>query len=139
MFRIELVPAEANLGQITMGSFSERFEIDTTHWSANAYVANWRVGLRALVERQRDRIALMTWPAREDSDSSGRAWILYREGDEVFVQERLFVPDDDDFTTDGHGAVTNFGEREVTSDDGSPISEWRTGVDDIEACLNQLR
>jgi hypothetical protein len=54
------------------------------------------------------------------------AWIIYREGDSCFVQQRLAI----------NGQFFPVAPRRTCNEDGDRISEWTTNVEEIERFLN---
>lgn len=54
-------------------------------WNPATYSKSWREALIAMV-RGASRVALMTWAIPPPSDAVRRAYVLYREGVDVFVQ-----------------------------------------------------
>jgi hypothetical protein len=68
-----------------------------------------------------------------------RAWILYREGDRVFVQDRLFVGPESQPTFDEDEHLLRIEPRTTTSGDGTPISEWSINLSSIEDFLRNDR
>lgn len=138
-FSIEVLGDDSNRGQIVVGEFTEYFQLELTDWSARDYTLSWRRALEELVAGA-PAVALMTWCARPARTMVRRAWTLHREGHAghaVFVQERIFVPDDHTFDLDASGRVVNPGPRATVSEDGQPISSWTTDVHEIAEFLTR--
>jgi hypothetical protein len=60
---------------------------------------------------------------------------MWQEGDVIFAQERLLIHETGIEPFDPAKPYRQIGERETTSKDGEPISEWRIQPDDIRTFL----
>ena len=118
MFAIRMLPESQSgpdgepLGEITIGDFTERFAC----YPADSREARWREQLQALVDG--NPLALLVHDPRF-------AWVVYREGDICFVQQQ--------FSRDG--TFNDLGPRTTVTEDGDPVSEWKTSVADIRRYL----
>ena len=65
----------------------------------------------------------------------GRAWVLYREAGEVFVQDQLFLADDGAGQMALDDAKFVVRPRRAKSDDGQSVSEWNTSIRAIQIFL----
>lgn len=79
------------LGFIRIGDFSEEFVVTLNYWPATQHTQQWHASLKRLLDGS-PAVALVTWMVAPEFGDPGKAWILYREDDTVFVQEKLFVP-----------------------------------------------
>ncbi len=114
------------LGFITVGDFHEHFPLLIGKWSLSQYQSQWREALTSLVNGT-GPVALMCEMCR-----TGRlAWVLYREGDHVFIRQVLFVPGAR-WLVDADGQLIQSEPREIQSEDGESISEWRTDINAIK-------
>jgi hypothetical protein len=115
MFSIRLLPPVRRgsegqrLGEIVVGGFREVFSCYPAGARVDDLPSVWRAELAALVRGE--RVALLRHDPRF-------AWVVYREGEECFVQQRLSI--DGEF----HGLLP----RVVTTEDGAPVSEWPTSL-----------
>jgi hypothetical protein len=115
MFSIHLLPLTRRgsdgqrLGEIVVGDFREVFSCYPAGAPVDDLPSLWRAELAALVSGQ--RVALLRHDPRF-------AWVVYREREECFVQQRLSM--DGEF----HGLLP----RVVTTEEGEPVSEWRTSL-----------
>ena len=119
MFAIRVLPAHERgpegetLGEITVGSFTERFACvvgPTTE-------TEWRAELQALVDG--NSIATLVHDPRF-------AWVIYRRGDLCFVQQ-CFVAD---------GNFREMPSRVTVTDEGEAVSEWGTTVGAVRKFLH---
>jgi hypothetical protein len=133
MFSIRLLPSDVatglageRLGEIIIGSFRERF---AAHWrdeeDPSAIVAEWTESLQRLTAGD-SAVALRTDPRF--------AWLLYRDGQKVYVQQQLLAQTWDG-SLDAHGNIASVPPRRVLTEEGAKISEWRTTVEDIKDFL----
>ena len=119
MFEIRLLPGSeisqtgGRLGQITVGSFQERFACSLAF---DGIEERWRQALRSMVAGA---------PLAVLPHDSRFAWIIYREGRTCFVRQRLSLD----------GAFDDLLPRETISDNGMKVSEWVTTLEAIEDFL----
>ncbi|MDA0255124.1 MAG: hypothetical protein O3A18_09620 [Planctomycetota bacterium] len=124
MFAIRLLPPKHQgpdgewLGEIVVGDFQECFACyPTSDGTIDDLEAGWRAELIALTRGE--SVAVLRHDPRF-------AWLIYREGDECFVQQR--------FSADG-----TFGDllpRAITTEDGDRVSTWVTSVAAIQGFLD---
>lgn len=123
------------MGFIQIGEFSERFVVTLGHWDVPTYTRQWRDALRRLLAGS-PAVGLMTWMIPHGSSDHARAWILYREGERVFVQERVFVSPECPAEFDEHQQLIGIGSRKTVTEDGERISEWSTDTRSIRGFLS---
>ncbi len=63
-------------------------------------------------------------------------WNMYREGDDVFVQEQLLVPTDP-LSYDPSNPFRIMSGRRSASEEAEQISEWRLRADDFQDFLDR--
>ena len=105
-------PDHERLGRITIGDFAERFACHDTNVSVDDFTVGWRDRLKSLIQGEA-AVALVHDPRF--------AWIVYREGDECFVQQKLALD----------GRFEPIQPRETVSEDGDRISEWPVSLQAI--------
>ena len=103
------------LGEIVVGDFRETFACHSDDFAG--LEAGWRERLRALVEGE---------PAVVLRHDPRLAWIVYREGTDCFVQQRLSVD----------GSFADVLPRVTTTEDGEAVSEWETSLAAVGQFLN---
>jgi hypothetical protein len=119
MFAIRLLPESERgpsgerLGEITLGTFHERFACSSAKASIIPLESQWRDALQALIGGS---------PVVALQHDSRFAWVVYREGKDCYVQQKLSL----------HGNFDDLLPRETVSSDGDRISEWRTTLAAIE-------
>ena len=125
-------------GYIHIGEFSEHFPVAIGYWDRATYLRHWREALARLAAGS-SAVGLLTWMIPPGSSDHARAWILYRDGERVIVQERLFIGQESRPAFDEHGHLRGIEPRTTSSDDGAPISEWTTNVSSIQDFLTNDR
>ncbi len=103
-------PEGEQLGEITIGDFTEKFACAPPP----SEELGWKMQLQALL-RGEPAVALVHDPRF--------AWVVYREGNRCFIQQRFFA--DSDF----HNLLP----RRTETEDGHKISEWSTTIEDIRS------
>jgi hypothetical protein len=120
MFAIQLLPPTdlgadgERLGEIMVGDFRETFACHDS--DCDAMERRWRERLSALVGGD-PAVALQYDPRF--------AWVVYRDGADCFVQERLSL----------NGDFHSLGPRVTVNEAGELVSEWATTVAAIQRFL----
>jgi hypothetical protein len=110
-------------GYLRVGDFHEEFIVTLNYWSIEDYELNWMTSLKRLAAGA-DCVGLMTWMVPPDSSDHGRAWILYRERELVFLQDQLFPWPDVRPQFETGGQLVGIPNRRTHNDEGCEISEW---------------
>lgn len=137
MFDITFVCSEAEpqpdgwdelLGRTQLGLWVEQFFAPLDRWQRSDYECQWIEAAKRLLGPAA-RAGFFT-------AAFHRWWVMWREGEEVIVQEQLFTPDRLAAITEWRAAPYQLIEdRCSASEDGTPIAEWSLGVADIEGFL----
>ncbi len=115
-------------GHTRLGAHAENFLAPLGAWQRADYERQWIEAARRLLGPAA-RAAFFTVAFRF-------WWVMWREGEEVIVQEHLLVPEQLGGLTDWRAAPYQLiGERDAASEDGAPVSEWLLGVTDIAGFL----
>jgi hypothetical protein len=121
MFAIRLLPPTRvgldgqRLGEIVVGDFRETFVCHSDDFVG--LEEGWRERLGALVEGE--PVVVLRHDPRF-------AWIVYREGADCYVQQRLSLD----------GSFADVLPRVTTTEDGEAVSEWAATLADIGQFLN---
>ena len=130
-FSIRVLPRQVRrsdgrrIGQICIGSHTERFTVSPLAGSVEIVASRWVDELWRLVHRA---------PAIGLPIASNMAWVLYRFGSGVVVQQMLMLPGVGPKLLPS-GRVTRIPDYSSANPDGQPISEWETTVGAIRAFL----
>jgi hypothetical protein len=121
MFAIRLLPTARvgldgqRLGEVVVGDFRETFACHSDDLAG--LEDHWRERLRALVEGE-PAVVLRLDPRF--------AWVVYREGADCYIQQRLSID----------GSFANLLPRVMTTEDGDAVSEWAMSLIAIGQFLN---
>jgi hypothetical protein len=122
-------------GRLTLGHFREEFQAPLYDWAPADYAVHWLEMARRLVQGAPVAVFL-THMLRPDAPYH-LGWPAWREGDRVFVQERLFLREQLNGPFDPEYPEVHAGTRQALSVEGEPISEWQIGVADVVAFLER--
>lgn len=132
-FSIELLPCSeagpnnARLGKICVGNFVEQFAVYSVLKPFVLIVEHWTTELQKLVSGA-TAVGLAASPSM--------AWILYRFGTKVHVQQVLAV-EESGLVISNEMRVTRIPQYEPVGADGEQVSEWLTSVEDVRAFLSR--
>lgn len=105
------------LGEIVLGDYRDTFLAPLDQWSVTEYRKSWLEAAEQLVAGA-DRSGFFT-------QANWMRWVLYREGEKVFVQEHiLFELDVDTQVLIKTPAHLIRDRRTTDDDDGEAVSEW---------------
>ena len=136
-FSIKVIGDSPCTGRLTIGEFTETFDLNCSRWTTEDYRLSWTQALRELLVDPGGRVVLMTWCCPPPEVGVQRAWVLFHEGESVFVQERIFVPGEHVSPIAPTGELMDPGPRVPCNDLGEPVSEWVTSVKAIDAFLQK--
>jgi hypothetical protein len=143
MFAIEFIGAPrvefgelARRGRISLGEFSEEFVAPLVFWSADGYRKQWVEAAERIVNGQ-PRSCFVA--AMRESPRGGPVflWPAYKDGEVVYVQHRLLLPETVKGSFDPSNLYAQVDERRTLSEDGEPISEWQVSVEDLANFLRR--
>jgi hypothetical protein len=119
MFSIRLLPPSQcglngeRLGEISINGFTERFACHQAEVTLDEMEISWRRQIRQVIEST-SAVALVHDPRF--------AWIIYREGDKCFIQQKLSLD----------GNFRHLASRRTETEDGQAVSEWSTSVAELK-------
>jgi hypothetical protein len=125
------------LGLIIIGDFEERFEASLSYWSVKDYQRHWWQALER-IKAGEIKSSLITNMYDPQTANFILWWPLYRDGQDVFVQNHVVPMDEINGTFDPVNPYVHVRDRETVNEDGKRISEWKTTVAEIEDYLNTL-
>ncbi len=124
-------------GKIIIGEFSEDFQASMSYWNRDKYVFQWKQALRRIIGDAKTT-ALITSMYDPQLANFIFWWILYRDGEDVYVQNHVLFMDDIDDSFDEKCIYDYIPLRETVNEDGDNISEWTTNLKVIKAFLNSF-
>jgi hypothetical protein len=144
VFDIELIgPPEGegdglfNWGRLTLGHLREEFQAPLYEWAPGDYAAHWLESAHRLVSGSPVAVFL-THMARPDADYH-LGWPAWREGDRVYLQERLFLREQLTGPFDPEYPEVHAGPRQELSPEGERISQWEVALRDVAAFVERRR
>ncbi|MET7671838.1 hypothetical protein [Micromonospora luteifusca] len=135
---VRLADSSTALGRITVGGFFETFEMSLAFWSPEEYRASWRDALEMLRHRD-DAISCLVSSITDPSTSNFVfCWPLYRNGDDVFVQNAVVILEDLTESFDPARPWRSVRPHASVDEDGNRISEWLTDMSQVTSFLDQM-
>lgn len=142
MFDIELIGQPEgegarlfNWGRIRLGNFQEEFQAPLFDWAPGDYAAHWQEAAERLVAGAPVAVFLTHMLGPDAPYYEG--WPAWRDGDRIWVQERLFVREHLNGDFDPENPEVHAGPRQETSLEGVRISQWQVGLRDVVAFLER--
>lgn len=129
-------PSWALYGSIQIGEFKEIFVASFQAWSPTQYEEQWREAAKRLVDGE-TKSAFVTGFIPPSSGGGFEWWPCYLCGENVRFQNQLRFYDrlPSSFTEDD--LYDFIDDREVLSEEGSPISEWEISLQSIREFLDR--
>ena len=124
------------IGRLRLGDDEEYFESVLGFWAADDYERSWSVGLRRLLAGE-SISCLATSVTNPSSANFVEVWPLYREGNDVYVQNSLIFLEQLSHEFDADAPWESVTPREVVDEDGRAISEWKVSLTDIREFLGE--
>jgi len=135
---VELQSPGLAWGEITIGEFSEWFEMDMAYWSPSKYRRQWRDAASRITIGD-GRSAFITSMPKPNSSEGMWWWPAWREGERVFIQNQLVRPEQRARQFDGSDPTTALGPPSFKGVDGYGISTWETTVTAIGLFAQRLQ
>ena len=123
-------PAEAS-GRIVIGDFTETFNVPLGFWDESDYRRSWRQAFEVLNTNPHSTSCLMTSMTDPDSSNFLACWPMYREGEDVYIQNAIIFLDEIEGAFDPAAPWGWVGPRHGVDEDGNKISEWTTDMDSL--------
>lgn len=138
MFSIKCIKTnlteDINYGRITIDDFEELFELPTDYWNFGDYISHWVKELTDVVEGK-TKTALLTTMFYPDQANFFITWPIYRDGDTVYVQNRIIFLEEIEGDFEIEKLSEYVGDRMTIDEDGKKISEWKTDIASIKEFL----
>jgi hypothetical protein len=118
-------PAEAS-GKIIIGDFTETFMVPLGFWDESDYRHSWRRAFEVLNANLHSTSCLMTSMTDPDNSNFLICWPMYREGEDVYIQNAIIFLDEIEGAFDPEAPWSFVQPRHRIDEDGNKISEWVT-------------
>jgi hypothetical protein len=116
----------SNQGEIQIDSFVESFDSDQSFWSQQQYKEQWKSASTRL--KQGLPSLFITSITEPENSNFIRTWVCYPIDGELVFQERILFLDELEIPFNIENPHQNIDPYNSISDDGDPISEWRTKI-----------
>jgi len=121
--------------QIEINNFSERFPAPLTVWDVERYKQQWEEAIACILvgEAKNYLVTGLRDPCGSDFIS---LFALYREGDEVFIQNQIILCEGNEEKIAKMDLLDLVEERETHTEDGEEISEWKVSINELRRSVN---
>lgn len=118
--------------EIVIGDFKETVPLMTNLWDVNAYESQWIEALTALIGDQIDRCMLVVDIQPAAISSGITFWVMFREGDSIYCQQRFLRERDEAKIRSPLSAQQFIAPRlQGTPEEQAQVSEWLLSVEDV--------
>jgi hypothetical protein len=117
--------------RIVIGDFEETFPITLAFWALFDYRRSWRKAYDVIKEYPYSKSCLMVAMTDPENSNFLTCWPLYREGEEVRVQNSLIFLDELEVAFDVEEPWASLGSRRTVNEDGIEISEWTVSMSEL--------
>lgn len=118
--------------EVAIGDFKEVVPLMTNLWDVNAYESQWSEALTALIDERVDRCMLVVDIQPPPISSGITFWVLFREGESIYFQQRFLRERDEGKIRSPISAQQFIAPRlQGTSEDQAQVSEWVLSVEDV--------
>ena len=124
-------------GRMTFGHFSDEFQAPLYDWAPGDYTAQWLEAAQRLVEGA-ECVVFLTHMVHPSAPYH-LGWPAWRVGDDVYIQERLFLAERLSGPFDPSCAEVHAGPRLERSPEGRRVAQWHVKVQDVEDFLKRRR
>ena len=123
------------VGEIQFGEYRESFHAVIGYWSVQDYEASWTAALRRLLAGG-EVSSLVTSLTDPQEATFVTTWPLYRDQEEVFVQNQMLFLDELPVPFAPDSPWESADSRTTVDEKGRPISEWHITMTDVENFLD---
>lgn len=130
------------IGEITLNNFKETFVMPLEWWHQKDYKQQWLEGLERIFTHKRS--CLITSVQNPYLRPHINWWILYKEGDTIFIQNQiifgsLYRQKMKHNPFDSKTCYRHLPKKRSIYTDGEKISEWRVSLQDIQIFLEEFK
>ena len=122
-------------GRIGLGEFSEEFVAPLVFWTVDDYRRQWNEAAERILDGS-GQSCFVAAMRESPLDGAIFLWLAYKDGEAVYIQHKLLLPELVKGDFDMLNLYAQVGERRTLSEEGEPISEWRVSVEDIARFLH---
>ena len=122
-------------GRIALGDFAEEFVAPLVFWTVDDYRRQWDEAAERILDGS-ERSCFVAAMRESPLDGAIFLWPAYRDGEAVYIQHKLLLPELVKGGFDMLNLYAQVGERRTSSEEGQLISEWQVSVEDIARFLH---
>ncbi len=134
---VELQSPSLAWGQITIDDFSEMFEMNLRYWTPEEYRHQWSIASYRIANGGGRSAFITSMPTPDTSDRLWW-WPAWREGERVYVQNQMLLPEQLPEKFDGTDPTKNLDQPSLTGLEGYGISTWETTVTAIRLFADKI-
>ncbi|HRK56307.1 MAG TPA: hypothetical protein PLQ67_02145 [Burkholderiaceae bacterium] len=130
------------LAKVIFGNEEEVFPLFSDCWSEKKFEAQWLDALTKLSSAKGNaRTALVTEIYTPNVNQAIRWWLLYREGQDLWIREQLVTRDQfpENFDPMAAGNFVPPRSKHDANNDGFVVSEWHVSMEDLAKFLASLK
>lgn len=136
----ELVSMDGELVQpalIVIDKYEEMCYLPVSYWNISDYKYSWLNSLEeGLINKNHSALAVSMYEPTQSNFLF--TWVLYFEGDDVYVQNNIiFLNEYEWFTPDKINKCIK--PRAIYNEDGMAISEWHTDMNSVMSFFHSLK
>src|SRR4051812_15079592 len=124
-------------GELRLGRDRFAFLLDLRYWSIADYERQWRDGSQRVLHGAPSTALMIAY--RGPGEAVHHMWGLWREADQVYVQQHSVSSSDLDAAFDPESPYAHLGERIPTTKHALPIPEWRFDLVHLYAAAMGIR
>lgn len=125
-------------GELRFGSDVEYFRSPLGFWGHYDYERNWKLALERLLEGATFS-CLATCVSEPGTSNFVEVWTLYREGDDVHIQDALIFLDEGPGGFDPNSPWDFVDPVRSIADEDGQIAEWHVSLEDIWEFLESVK
>jgi hypothetical protein len=115
---------------IDINDYSERFPAPLTVWNIDQYKQQWERAIARILKGE--AITYLITGLRDPWNSDFISlFVLYREGDDVFIQNQIILCEGNEDKIAKMDLLDLVEERETHTEEGEEISEWKVPIDEL--------
>ncbi|MEZ0336214.1 MAG: hypothetical protein ACAI18_19650 [Gemmatimonadales bacterium] len=124
-------------GRLTFGHFTDEFQAPLYDWAPGDYAAQWLEAASRLVEGA--ECAVFLTHMMHPTAPYHLGWPAWREGEDVYIQERLFLVERLNGPFDPSCPEIHAGRRLERTPEGEKVAQWHVTVRDVADFLERRR
>jgi hypothetical protein len=124
-------------GEICIGDYIERFNAPVEVWSRQEYLDQWREALERFRSGHQPTCLVTAMRDLAESDFIS-IWPIYKDGENAVFQNQVLLSSYIRDRFDGENVYDFIEPREIVSEDGELISEWKVSLDAVERFFNRF-